>query len=212
MTTNQTQIAVGSAFKKLTFSLFLLFTCVAFAQVGVGTQTPATTLDVVGAAGNTPGALNTIDGIAVPVVTDDMTTTTTNGSKVSQLVYSNHAASTGFYFWDGTAWTAMSGGGGAASPDFTVGAGGILFLDALTDPDQSMNTANNVLDYFNTGAGPGSTQITLPTPADNEGRIILIKNNGAKQLQVTNSHGFGSVVSGGSTIFICDGIDWIKTQ
>jgi hypothetical protein len=71
MTTNQTQIAIGSAFKKLTFSLFLLFTCVAFAQVGVGTQTPATTLDVVGAAGNTPGALNTIDGIAVPVVTDD---------------------------------------------------------------------------------------------------------------------------------------------
>lgn len=210
MTTNQTQIAVGSAFKKLTFSLFLLFTCVAFAQVGVGTQTPATTLDVVGAAGNTPGALNTIDGIAVPVVTDDMTTTTTTGSKVSQLVYSNNAASTGFYFWDGTAWTAM--GGGAAGPDFSVGVGGILEVDALTTPDLSANTDNNVLNYTQTGAGPGSTQITLPTAATNEGRIILIKNNGAKQLQVTNAHGFGSILSSGSTIFICDGVEWVKTQ
>ena len=71
-----------------------------------------TTLDVVGAAGATPGALNTIDGIAVPVVTDDMTTTTTAGSRISQLVYSNNAASTGYYFWNGTAWTAMSGGAG----------------------------------------------------------------------------------------------------
>ena len=96
MTLNQTLVVFGDVFKKNTLSLFLVVACNAFAQVGVGTETPVTTLDVVGQAGNTPGALNTIDGIAVPIVTDDMTTTTTNGSKISQLVYSNNPASTGF--------------------------------------------------------------------------------------------------------------------
>ncbi len=93
MTPNQTLVAFGNVLKKITLSLFLVVACNAFAQVGVGTQTPVTTLDVVGAAGTTPGALNTIDGIAVPVVTDDMTTTTTAGSRISQLVYSNNAKS-----------------------------------------------------------------------------------------------------------------------
>lgn len=208
MTTNQTQIAVGSAFKKLTFSLFLLFTCVAFAQVGVGTQTPATTLDVVGAAGNTPGALNTIDGIAVPVVTDDMTTTATTGSKVSQLVYSNNAASTGFYFWDGTAWTAM-GGGGAAGSDFTIGTGGILPLDVLATPDLSANTDNNVLDIFQSGAGPGASPLTLPTPATNAGRIIVIINGGAKGVAIQNSP-YGNVASSATEVFFCTGVEWVK--
>lgn len=206
MTTNQTQIAVGSAFKKLTFSLFLLFTCVAFAQVGVGTQTPATTLDVVGAAGNTPGALNTIDGIAVPVVTDDMTTTATTGSKVSQLVYSNNAASTGFYFWDGTAWTAM-GGGGAAGPDFTVGNILTRTLDG-TNHDFSADTDSNVL-IITTTAGFGSDAITLPTPANNAGRIIVVKNVGNKAISVTNAFSTtNAIINTRTTAFICDGVDW----
>ena len=78
-----------------------------YAQVGIGTANPQTTLHVVGNAGDTPGALNAIDGITVPVVTDDMTTTATNGTKISQLVYSTNASSTGYYYWNGTAWKAL---------------------------------------------------------------------------------------------------------
>ena len=209
MTPNQTLVAFGNVLKKITLSLFLVVACNAFAQVGVGTQTPATTLDVVGAAGTTPGALNTIDGIAVPVVTDDMTTTTTAGSRISQLVYSNNAASTGYYFWNGTAWAAMSGGGG---PDFTVGTGGELTitLDG-TNLDFSANTANNSFNVTTT-QGFGTDFITLPAPETNVGRIILIKNNGPKSLGMTNSFSVTAVLTTRAAGFISDGVHWVNTS
>jgi|SaaInlStandDraft_1057018.scaffolds.fasta_scaffold138755_1 hypothetical protein len=207
MNSNQTLVAKSNAFKKLTFSLLLLCAFNSYAQVGVGTQNPATTLDVAGAAGDTPGALNTIDGIAVPVVTDDMTATATAGSKISQLVYSNNAASTGFYFWNGTAWTALSGGG-AAVPDFTVGT--ILYnVDVTATPDFSANTENNVLDITASGAGPGATNIILPTPSSNAGRIMVIINRGAKGVYVSNSPN-GNVGSSLTEVFFCTGDEWIK--
>ena len=45
MTPNQTLVAFGNVLKKITLSLFLVVACNAFAQVGVGTQTPVTSLD-----------------------------------------------------------------------------------------------------------------------------------------------------------------------
>jgi hypothetical protein len=211
MNSNQTLVAKSNAFKKLTFSLLLLCAFNSYAQVGVGTQNPATTLDVAGAAGDTPGALNTIDGIAVPVVTDDMTATATAGSKISQLVYSNNAASTGFYFWDGTAWTALSGGG-AACPDFTVGTGGILTvtLDG-TNNDFSADTTHNSF-HITPSPGFGNDPITLPTPADNVGRIIVIKNNGGKGVYVTNAFdGSTAIIGTRAGVFICDGVHWVNS-
>lgn len=210
MTLNQTLVVFGNVFKKITLSLFLVVACNAFAQVGVGTELPATTLDVVGQAGDIPGALDTIDGIAVPIVTDDMTTTATNGSKISQLIYSNHAASTGFYFWDGTTWTPM--GGGSSGPDFTIGTGGILDVDVTVTSDFSANTTNNILNITASGAGPGATPITLPTPATNAGRIMVIINRGAKGVVVTNapSPTVGNIQSSLTEIFFCTGIEWIK--
>lgn len=212
MISNQVLVATSNAFKKLTFSLFFLCACSAFAQVGVGTQDPKTTLDVVGAAGVTPGALNTIDGIAVPVVTDDMTTTATDGSKVSQLVYSNNAASTGFYFWDGDSWEPF-GGGGAAGPDFTVGSGGVLTVTLNgTNNDFSADTTHNSFHITTSPGGFGTDIITLPTPASNTGRIITIKNNGSKAVSVSNAFSTTSIISTRAAAFICDGVHWVNTS
>ena len=61
-----------------------------YAQVGIGTATPTTTLHVVES-----GSFSSTTGITIPVVTEDMTTTTTDGTEVSQLVYSTNASSTG---------------------------------------------------------------------------------------------------------------------
>ena len=73
-----------------------------YAQVGIGTATPTTTLHVVES-----GSFSSTTGITIPVVTEDMTTTTTDGTEPSQLVYSTNASSTGYYYWNGTAWTAL---------------------------------------------------------------------------------------------------------
>ena len=73
-----------------------------YAQVGIGTATPTTTLHVVES-----GSFSSTTGITIPVVTEDMTTTTTDGTEVSQLVYSTNASSTGYYHWNGTAWKAL---------------------------------------------------------------------------------------------------------
>ena len=204
MTPNQTLVAYGNVIKKITLSLFLVVACNAFAQVGVGTQTPVTTLDVVGAAGTTPGALNTIDGIAVPVVTDDMTTTTTVGSRISQLVYSNNAASTGFYFWNDTAWTALSGGDSGVS------------LGALTNVDISTNvtlpSTGSVFNLIN-GASFGGPTITLPpTTTAETGKIITILHTSSP----TTTINLGNVVGGNtqlggdkSGLFVSNGSAWV---
>jgi hypothetical protein len=92
-----------------------------FAQVGVGTANPDSTLDVVAAnttvvAGvtDTAGILTSADGITVPSVTD-ASTTSINGVNDGQLVYDTTQKA--FYYFNSatTTWTAV-GGGGAAVP------------------------------------------------------------------------------------------------
>ena len=107
MTPNQALVAYGNVIKKITLSLFLVVACNAFAQVGVGTQTPMTTLDV--SVGATPAALATGNGITVPSVTD-ASTTAVAGTNDGQMVYDTTQKA--FYYWNAgtSAWTAVGGG------------------------------------------------------------------------------------------------------
>ena len=76
-----------------------------YAQVGIGTASPTLTLEVVGANDN--GAVTGVDGVLVPRVNDTDMSSATTGTKEGQMVYNTVAKK--FYYWNGTAWTAVGG-------------------------------------------------------------------------------------------------------
>ena len=76
-----------------------------YAQVGIGTANPTLTLEVIGANDN--GAVTGVDGVLVPRVNDTDMSSATAGTKEGQMVYNTVAKK--FYYWNGTAWTAVGG-------------------------------------------------------------------------------------------------------
>jgi len=76
-----------------------------YAQVGIGTASPTLTLEVVGANDN--GAVTGVDGVLVPRVNDTDMSTATDGTVDGQMVYNTVAKK--FYYWSGSAWTAVGG-------------------------------------------------------------------------------------------------------
>ena len=168
-----------------------------YAQVGIGTANPQTTLHVVGNAGDTPGALNAIDGITVPVVTDDMTTTATNGTKISQLVYSTHASSTGYYHWNGTAWRALI----KTAPSVR-----------LTNSDTLSASDLNGYVVYN-GSSAATFDLSTLSSLASTGDIIHIVDSSSTTLSI-NSNGVATnqqltqLAQGGGFTVLYDGSEW----
>lgn len=180
--------------KKIILTIAFIATgMVASAQVGVGTENPETSLEVVGKNANVTtkaaGALDTADGITVPVVTNDMTITVANGtpagSRVSQMVYSNFAGKAGYYFWDGDKWNSMVPAAVAPSP-YRLHLGQVLVAGVY-------NWANNAnYDFYEFTDTTGS--LTLPAPNDPlfSGRKINISNRAQASFNFGGTNGIGT--------------------
>jgi len=199
-----------------------------YAQVGIGTANPTLTLEVVGANDN--GAVTGVDGVLVPRVNDTDMSTATDGTVDGQMVYNTVAKK--FYYWNGTAWTAVgvgaadgsetkvnagtnlnvTGSGTSASP-YNVSTNfspSTIDLGGGTTADVSASSANA---FLLTNSGSGTVLVTLPDPTDasNLGRMIIIDGS-----TISNSINFSPSLSGNSGlssdrsgIYYANGIEWV---
>ncbi|MEC5395708.1 hypothetical protein [Bergeyella sp. RCAD1439] len=88
--------------KKYVFSLFLISTStVAFSQVGINTENPKATLDIVT---KNPDAPDSSAGILVPRVSQNPT----SGNEKGQLIFNTQENA--FFFWNGASWVSISQG------------------------------------------------------------------------------------------------------
>lgn len=137
---------------------FLLLTLVSYAQVGINTATPdaSAALDV----------SSTTQGMLPPRMTEsqrDMIATPATGL----LVYQTDATA-GYYFYNGTAWTALSGGGG--TDPGTVPTETFVFEELLiTDDNDNIRTTSVSTAEWGTSS---YIKIVLGTPVPN--RINLM--------------------------------------
>ncbi|MDB2632543.1 MopE-related protein [Flavobacteriaceae bacterium] len=101
--------------KKITLLTLALFSVLSYAQVGINTNTPdsSSALDIESTTG----------GILIPRLTE--TQRDAIGSPATGLMIYQTDQTTGFYFYDGTAWTKIDGVAGPQGPQGETGATGI---------------------------------------------------------------------------------------
>lgn len=101
------------------YFLLMLMSFFGYSQVGIGTTTPNSTLEIV--ASNPTGSSTSVDGILIPRV-DRQRAQSMSGTQTSTMIYVNSIAtgtasgtavnitSTGFYFFDGSVWQKINSG------------------------------------------------------------------------------------------------------
>ncbi len=124
------------------------------AQVGIGTTSPETTMDI--RAANHLGAVSSADGILVPRVNDLSTSGTIDGQLV-YLISNSGAYVAGFHYWNGSQWTAVVGWNITGNSGTTNGT---HFLGTIDSQDIDIRTNNVIrhrftqqgqLEFLNTG-------------------------------------------------------------
>lgn len=161
--------------KKISVSVALiLISTMTFGQVGVNTASPESTLDI--RAKNHLGTVSSTDGILIPRVND----LSVNGSVNGQLVYliSNAGSFTkGFYYWNGTVWTALAGGSGGTTDNLWVNdnANVIIKLGTQSDGTTARTSGTEFIIKDSGGVGIGT-----PSPDNSAILDINSTNKGIK--------------------------------
>ena len=184
--------------KLLLFFIGLTTATFSFAQVqmGVGTKTPVTTLQVVGDAA---GINNTI-GITFPTLTGDQLVTKTNNAaftlgETATMVYVTTAATgsptpvssavnvnrTGFFFWNGNEWIATSGAtvGDVKTGFQTADHNGWILLNGRAKTTLTPTQQANFEDLFGVAttnlpqtSGAGATSATYLADIDGDSNTV----------------------------------------
>lgn len=169
----------------MTLIAIVSFSTIAYSQVGINTETPKATLDVVAS----PDDANKIDGVIAPRLTGDKLQSK-NGlygpEQEGTIIYATSPSSEagnsvdktknvdapGYYYFDGEFWVKMTTNENIyvfkALKDLTVGDGLFDFND---------NNFQEGITHFEFRYHSGSTGIDFPAASDYKGRIITIKNS-----------------------------------
>ncbi|MEY8760566.1 hypothetical protein [Chryseobacterium tongliaoense] len=153
-----------------------------FSQIGINTDTPRSTLDVVGKATDT----SSLDGITAPRLTgDQLRAKTYTTAQTGALVYVTSAdtapagqtidvITTGYYYFNGTRWVPGSG----VDTNIYNANGTLLSQRTLTQAGNSLTFTNTQKTTFSNSVGTGIMQ---DSGSGNRASIGL-SNNGSTQL------------------------------
>jgi hypothetical protein len=187
--------------KLLFSSFFIFFIFFANAQVGIGTTSPAATLDITAS----PTTGTTVEGVLIPRVTRQRAKDMGTNPSISTLIYVTtldgvanltavNITSVGFYFFNGTVWEKLASG--AINGWMTTGNAG------LSGTTNFMGTTDNVDVAFrrnNTAAGKiGATSTSFGVGALNSGVTSNSAAFGTNALQVNT--GDNNVAVGNGTL------------
>lgn len=170
--------------RNLFFLLLFLVSSFAFAQVGIGTDDPKATLDVLGK----PTSASVVDGIIVPRLTGNQLAAKNAvylADQVATLVYITEAASSpagktihvtasGYYFFDGTVWQRISFGNASntVSNGLNMAGTNIKLGGDLTEATTvSGLTATNTMNFRS--ANPADAAITVGTNGNASGGLYF---------------------------------------
>lgn len=176
-------------FRIYSLLILLLTSITVYAQVGINTPVPASTIDVT--AKNATGTATNADGILIPRV-DRQRAQSMTGVATSTMIYVNSVATgtqtgtainigtIGFYFFDGSVWARLSAtstnafvptvvASGINSTGFVIndGAGFVQFYFNVSTNDGSWNAANNTYTVPKAGYYQVSLQANEKPSANN---------------------------------------------
>ena len=150
--------------KRIILIVFILFTAICSAQVGIGTTSPdsSSVLDITA----------TDAGLLVPRMTETQRDEIT--SPATGLIIYQTDATTGFYFYNSTAWTKLDGEVTQTSPTFT---GTVTSLSgSISGFDASLND---------------QTSTTYTLQSSDNGKVVTLNNASAITLTIPSSLGDG---------------------
>ncbi|WP_048502105.1 hypothetical protein [Chryseobacterium sp. BLS98] len=178
----------------------LLLPLFCYAQVGINTPIPASTLDIT--AKNATGTTADVDGLLVPRV-DRQRAQSMTGTPVSTLIYVNSIATgtqagtaanidaVGYYYYDGTVWTKLN------TPVNIYTSNGTLA------GNRTVTTAGNSLNFVNgsnnVGIGTTGTQGIVSAAGSSRGAFQATGGSGTLSMFVDNASTAQITTSGNST-------------